>query len=52
MTDDKNIIRYLDGEMTADERLDFEKEISGKYGFWCKKAYRPKVFITCGSKRY
>ncbi len=28
MTDDKNIIRYLDGEMTADERLAFEKDIS------------------------
>ena len=33
MTDDKNIIRYLDGEMTADERLDFEKEISGNPDF-------------------
>lgn len=29
MTDDKNIIRYLDGEMAEDERLAFEKEISG-----------------------
>ncbi len=29
MIDDKNIIRYLDGEMTEDERLEFEKEISG-----------------------
>ena len=28
MTDDKNIIRYLDGEMTEDERLEFEKKIS------------------------
>ena len=29
MIGDKNIIRYLDGEMTEDERLEFEKEISG-----------------------
>ena len=29
MIDDKNIIRYLDGEMTEDERLGFEKETSG-----------------------
>ncbi|NOR33654.1 MAG: hypothetical protein GQ579_03120 [Bacteroidales bacterium] len=29
MTDDKNIIRYLDGEMKEDERLEFEKKISG-----------------------
>jgi tetratricopeptide (TPR) repeat protein len=29
MTDDKNIIRYLDEEMKEDERLEFEKEISG-----------------------
>jgi tetratricopeptide (TPR) repeat protein len=29
MTDDKNIIRYLDWEMEEDERLSFEKEISG-----------------------
>jgi tetratricopeptide (TPR) repeat protein len=28
MSDDRNIIRYLDGEMTKDERLDFEKKIS------------------------
>jgi len=28
MTDDKNIIRYLDGEMVQEERLAFEKEIS------------------------
>lgn len=28
MTDDKNIIRYLDGEMAEDERLAFEIEIS------------------------
>ncbi len=28
MTDDKNIIRYLDGEMAEDERLAFEMEIS------------------------
>ena len=29
MIDEKNIIRYLDGEMKEDERLEFEKEISG-----------------------
>ncbi|MEE9461019.1 MAG: tetratricopeptide repeat protein [Bacteroidales bacterium] len=29
MIDDKYIIRYLDGEMTEDERFEFEKEISG-----------------------
>jgi tetratricopeptide (TPR) repeat protein len=29
MTDDKNIIRFLDGEMDEDERLEFEKKISG-----------------------
>jgi tetratricopeptide (TPR) repeat protein len=29
MIDDKNIFRYLDGEMSEDERLEFEKEISG-----------------------
>jgi len=28
MIDDKNIIRYLDGEMTKDEKLEFEKDIS------------------------
>ncbi len=29
MIDDKDIIRYLDGDMTEDERLEVEKEISG-----------------------
>jgi anti-sigma factor RsiW len=29
MIDDRNIIRYLDGEMKEDERLEFEKKISG-----------------------
>jgi tetratricopeptide (TPR) repeat protein len=29
MIDDKNIIRYLDGEMPEDEKLRFEEEISG-----------------------
>jgi len=33
MTDDKNIIRYLDGEMAEDEKLAFEKEISGNPDF-------------------
>jgi tetratricopeptide (TPR) repeat protein len=32
MTDDKSIIRYLDREMTEEERLAFEKEISGNPG--------------------
>jgi len=29
MTDDKNIFRFLDGEMKEDERVEFEKKISG-----------------------
>jgi hypothetical protein len=33
MTYDKNIIRYLDGEMAEDEKLAFEKEISGNPDF-------------------
>ena len=32
MSDEKIIIRYLDGEMTEEERLAFEKEISGNPG--------------------
>ncbi len=32
MSDEKIIIRYLDGEMTEDEMLAFEKEISGNPG--------------------
>jgi tetratricopeptide (TPR) repeat protein len=32
MIDDKNIIRYLDGEMPEDEKLRFEKEISTNTG--------------------
>ena len=32
MSDEKIIIRYLDGEMTEDEMLAFEKEISGDPG--------------------
>jgi tetratricopeptide (TPR) repeat protein len=31
MMDDKNILRYLDGEMMEDERLKFEKEISANH---------------------
>lgn len=41
MKDDQNIIRYLDGEMAEDERLAFERKISGNQDLAQKvKAFR------------